>query len=184
MEDDLSETEFSIGRHCGVTFAGLKPASLVNLRKGDCATLARLARCFRRRGFSFVVLRSSAERQTVYVYHEEKLRQVLFSEEVNAFLAAEGYRYTSVLQAISQLKSRMRGKGDFPHEIGVFLGYPLHDVRGFIEDPHGSILSGCWKVYADPSAAEREFERYRHCSACICRLMKSGKSLTQIFHVS
>ncbi len=177
----MSETELSIGRHCGVTFAGLKPASLVNLRKGDRVTIARLARCFRRKGFSFMILKETDERQTVYIYHNERLQQALFSDEVRAFLTERGYRFESVDEALGELKERM--KGDFPHEIGVFLGYPLKDVRGFIEDPHGGKLSGFWKVYSDEDAAERTFERYRRCSACICRLMQNGKSLTQIFHV-
>lgn len=177
----LSEAEYSIGRHCGVTFAGLKPASLVNLRRGDRHTVARLARCFRRRGFSFVILRETDERQTLYIYHAEKLGRVLFSDAVKEFLHARGYRYSSVSEAIANLKERMAG--EFPHEIGVFLGYPLDDVRGFIENPRGGKFSGAWKVYGDEVRAEKAFERFRRCSACICRHMDSGKSLAQIFNV-
>ena len=177
----MSETEFSIGRHCGITFAGLKPASLVCLHKNDRVTITRLARCFRRKGFSFAVLRNAGERKTLCIYHNEKLRQVLFSDEIRAFLKECGYRYNSVQEAICELRSRM--EGDFPHEIGVFLGYPLHDVRGFIENPHGGKFSGCWKVYSNETAAEKTFERFRRCSACICRLMQNGKTLTQIFRV-
>ena len=37
---------------------------------------------------------------------------------------------------------------DFPHEIGVFLGYPLEDVVGFIRH-RGKCFTccGCWKSY-------------------------------------
>ena len=73
--------------------------------------------------------------------------------------------------------------GEFPHEIGVFLGYPLDDVRGFIENPHGGKVCGTWKVYGDEAQAEKAFERFKRCSACICRHMDSGKSLAQIFNV-
>lgn len=34
---------------------------------------------------------------------------------------------------LEQLRSRLHGSEEFPHEIGVFLGYPLNDVLGFIK---------------------------------------------------
>ena len=38
--------------------------------------------------------------------------------------------------------------GDFPHEIGLLLGYPPEDVSGFIENGGKNFLcSGYWKVY-------------------------------------
>ncbi|HIU97300.1 MAG TPA: hypothetical protein IAB15_02290 [Candidatus Ornithoclostridium faecigallinarum] len=49
----MSVTEYAIGRHCGVTFAGLKIASLVNLPKGDEDVLTMLARRFASKGFLF-----------------------------------------------------------------------------------------------------------------------------------
>lgn len=79
------------------------------------------------------------------------------------------------------MKCRM--KGEFPHEIGVFLGYPLGDVCGFLRDPDGCILCGAWKVYENVGEAARTFERFRRCSACICRHMDRGRTLSQIFNV-
>ena len=180
----MSETEFAIGRYCGVTFAGLKVASMVNLRRGERDVVARLARGFRRRGFCFVCLRACGERQVLYVYHEERLRGLLFSPDVRAFLEGFGYRYETVGEAVSQLRARMNALGAaFPHEIGVFLGYPLGDVRGFIADPAGCLFCGAWKVYQDEACARRTFERYKRCEACICRHMQRGRSLAQIFNI-
>lgn len=42
----MSATEYAIGRHCGVTFAGLKIASLVSLRKGEEDVIQTLSRRF------------------------------------------------------------------------------------------------------------------------------------------
>ena len=89
-------------------------------------------------------------------------------------------RYACAEEALRQLKERMNG--EFPHEIGVFLGYPLGDVCGFLRDPDGCILCGAWKVYENVDEAARTFERFRRCSACICRHMDNGRSLTQIFN--
>ena len=180
----MSETEFAIGRYCGVTFAGLKVASMVNLRRGERDVVVRLARGFRRRGFSFVCLRACGERQVLYVYHEEQLRSLLFSPDVRAFLEGFGYRYDTVGEALAQLRARMNALGAaFPHEIGVFLGYPLGDVRGFLRDPDGCVLCGAWKVYENADEAVRTFERFRRCSDCICRHMDRGRTLSQIFNI-
>lgn len=54
----------------------------------------------------------------------------------------------------------MEGEGEFPHEIGLFLGYPLCDVRGFIEDARGGVCLGCgyWKVYGEVEEREKLFK--------------------------
>ena len=131
----MSATEYAIGRHCGVTFAGLKIASLVSLRKGEEEVIQTLSRRFAGKGFAFILLREDEERLLVYVCHRARLEKYLFAPDVRAFLARFGYEYGSVEEALKQLKCRM--SGEFPHEIGVFLGYPLGDVCGFLRDPDG-----------------------------------------------
>lgn len=117
----MSATEYAIGRHCGVTFAGLKIASLVSLRKGEEDVIQTLSRRFAGKGFVFILLREDEERLLVYICHRARLTKYLFSPDVRAFLARFGYEYGSAEEALEQLKCRM--KGEFPHEIGVFLGF-------------------------------------------------------------
>ena len=46
----------------------------------------------------------------------------------------------------------------FPHEIGVLLGYPAEDVKGFVVNEGKNYLySGYWKVYGDLSEAKQLF---------------------------
>lgn len=53
----------------------------------------------------------------------------------------------------------------FPHEIGIFLGYPLEDVKGFIENSGRHFkICGQWKVYSDTKRAEKLFAKYAECS--------------------
>ena len=177
----MSAAEYAIGRYCGVTFAGLKIASLVSLRKGEEDVVQTLSHRFAGKGFAFRLLREDEERLLVFVFHRARLEKYLLSADVRAFLARFGYAYNSAEKALEQLKCRMNG--EFPHEIGVFLGYPLCDVCGFLQDPGGCILCGAWKVYENADEAARTFERFRRCSACICRHMDNGRSLTQIFNV-
>ena len=117
----------------------------------------------------------------MYICHKARLENYLMLPKIRAFLARFGYSYASIEEALQQLKDRMNG--ELSHEIGVFLGYPLCDVCGFLRDPYGYVLCGAWKVYENADEAARMFERFRRCSACICRHMDRGRTLTQIFNV-
>ena len=82
--------------------------------------------------------------------------------------------------AIEHLKRRLAaGRGSFPHEIGIFLDYPLCDVRGFIENKAQNFkLVGTWKVYGDPEEAQLRFRRFRSCTDCYLRQARCGRTST------
>lgn len=71
------------------------------------------------------------ERALVYVYRQEALAALLAQADVQAFLRAMGYGDTSPDGALAFLRQRLTESPCFPHEIGVFLGYPLSDVIAF-----------------------------------------------------
>ena len=70
----------------------------------------------------------------------------------------------------------------FPHEIGVFLDYPLHDVKEFMRNEgSGSKITGTWKVYGDEKAAKLRFEKFRKCTEIYNKLWRTGsKSILQL----
>ncbi len=39
-----------------------------------------------------------------------------------------GYREFTIRACLDRLSERMRANGEFPHEIGIFLGYPLEGM--------------------------------------------------------
>lgn len=178
----MSETEYALGYHCGVTFAGIKPASLISLKKEPSDAVDYYAERFAGKGFRFERMRESEERLLLYVYNFAKLKEVLFDEENFSFLKNRGYRYATTEEAVEELRGRLTG-AEFPHEIGVFLGYALEDVKGFIENPvEGVQLTGCWKVYGNAAEKAKLFDRYKRCSACILGKLQSGKPLAAIFN--
>ena len=68
--------------------------------------------------------------------------------------------------------------GSFPHEIGIFLGYPLDDVLGFIENKgENCLFCGFWKVYSEPERARRTFEKYVYCRSFLCNKIAGGLDL-------
>ena len=84
----------------------------------------------------------------------------------------------SHLVCLRELTRRLREGEEFPHEIGLFLGYPPEDVAGFMTHRGKNCKCvGCWKVYGDEYAARRRFAAYQSCTANYCRRRAGGASL-------
>lgn len=180
----MSEAEYALGYHCGITFAGLKPASLFWIDAEQFDSLGCLRRCFAEKDFRFVTLRQKNGKRLLFVFHREYLARILFAKDNFAFLHSLGYTYSAAGQAVVQLRDRIRADKEFPHEVGLFLGYPLEDVVGFMRDSKGGVcLCGYWKVYGDAERKARIFERYKRCADCICCKLRQGKPLAEIFGV-
>ena len=117
----------------------------------------------------------------IYVYRPEKLKQDFFDEKVQTILAHKGYDCTNQNRCVCRLVEKLRKDSEFPHEIGLFLGYPAEDVKGFIENKAASSkCSGCWKVYGDEREAEKRFNRFRKCTADYCMRMEKGSTLDKL----
>jgi hypothetical protein len=64
-----------------------------------------------------------------------------------------------------------------PHEIGLFLGIPLHDVLGFIKNSGKNYLyCGYWKVYEDVEGAKEMFEAYSKTKIKVMELVGEGNN--------
>ena len=86
---------------------------------------------------------------------------------------------------LEHLGRRLKENSGFPHEIGIFLGYPFDDVIGFKENKGQNYLfSGYWKVYSDEKSAKKLFEKFTKCRNAVCDRIVNGMLLTQIFKVA
>ena len=111
----------------------------------------------------------------VFVYRHDRLEQMLSDDAYQSFLAEAGYERTNLDGLLEQLAQRLRTQPEFPHEIGVFLGYPLRDVIGFIEN-HGRNFTCCgfWKSYGDPAEMQVCFACYRRCIQTYVAMFEQG----------
>ena len=177
---------------CAPVLAGLKAAGLFRYETGDCADLARRVAGWNAqlnpKGLRVRVLKGCAvtRQYLVYVYRESRLAAVLSEDPVRDFLSREGYRLPEQPMdcgmLLTQLSRRLCCGAEFPHEIGVFLGYPLADVVGFIQNRGQNFTCcGCWKSYSDPAAARQQFAQLSKCTAVYLRLFHSG---TPIFRLA
>lgn len=171
--------------HCAPTLASLKTANLFNYCYEDETQLEnylrRLNHKLSEKGVLLTLLRRTQHSALVYVYREKKLRQDLEKDGVSSFLKKYGYDNTEPKEALSILRKHFSAENGFPHEIGLFLGYPLGDVIGFIENAgRNSKCSGCWKVYCNECEAIKMFAKFDKCKTIYRRLFNEGKSLKQL----
>ena len=180
----LSPIERLLAYHCAPALAGIKPANLVSCAKDKSKSLSaeirRLSNELSPRGITLEILCECAGRALIMAYRRDLLSRCLSAPDMRRFLVENGYpKEFSPEGYLETLKQRLSGK-DFPHEIGAFLGYPLHDIRGFIDCPNGCIFTGEWKVYAEADKARTLFRRYRDCRRAMAVRARSGESLCTI----
>ena len=77
-------------------------------------------------------------------------------------LAIRGFEFPQMLQIMNlRFEGYQHGSAEFPHELGIFLGYPLADVKGFIEHNGKDFLyQGYWKVYENVEERKKMFSIY------------------------
>lgn len=172
--------------HCSApSLCGIKPASLFSMRS-ECfadgkAKLQEWRGDFRKSGRYFVPLEKDGGRFLMFVFDKNLLEKVVADEENSLYLIRKGYPVEKGLDGIlSELLHRLAFSSCFPHEVGLFLGYPLCDVVGFENDRSGCKFSGFWKVYGDLDEAERKMKMYKSCSEICMRMLGSGLSVPMI----
>ena len=184
MEDSLDRL---LAAHCSPALAGIKPASLVSASRARFPDLPRQLRAYRDafapRGLRFEIVCTCRERYLLLVYQEAQLTRRLREPRVQHMLAAFGYPAGQPLPALlAQLRRRIVQADGFPHEIGLFLGYPVEDVAGFIRHAgRGCKLCGYWKVYGDAEAASKLFDRLTRVCRAVTKRVEQGESLLQVF---
>ena len=171
--------------HCSPTLASVKAANLFNAVTEDDQELAEQVKQWNRlmnpKGVKLLVLRNHGRRALVYVYREKKLQEKLDESGVAGFLEKYGYTSTDAGYALNRLVERFSGQEEFPHEIGIFLDYPLGDVIGFIKNSGQNYKgAGCWKVYCNECETMKLFHKYRKCRNIYRSLWQNGRSVVQL----
>lgn len=172
-------------KFCSPTLAGLKTGSLISCPyfcKEDIIRKIRLLnQAFIPKGLCALPLRYINGRVLIYLFRPAQLKRDLSNIDAVRVLSAAGYQSTKPEHCLSELVRRLSNGGDFPHEIGLFLGYPPEDVLGFIENHARNFkYVGYWKVYGDEHEAKKRFTQYKNCTDIYRRCWENGKCITQL----
>ncbi len=163
-------------------------------------------KCFECKGLKVLELRRQRAHVLLLIYRPVVLQRLLRRIKAQALLAECGYPPRGSLdELLRHLQERMQtsgaggrrtitedcagadagsggrgtGAGErFPHEIGLFLGYPPHDVEGFIRYGGQNFRQcGFWKVYDNEKAVLHLFHCYAACIRRIYDSLQEGASL-------
>ena len=184
------ELDEVLAYHCGPALLGLKAANLVSVAREDIPDLeVRIGgyqRLFEGRGVRFRLMCGCGRRALLLVYRQELLQSQLAHPLARELLRRDGYPLDGELEELlDHLALRLAGQREFPHEIGLFLGYPPEDVEGFqVHRGRDCKLCGHWKVYSDVERAQALFRRYDRCRAALCRRLAQGVTLSQMFQAA
>ena len=147
--------------------------------------LARISMKLHNTNISLIILCTCKKRHLVMVYRAKELEEHLRSKEVSGYLREFGYRRDDFISNLIRLHQRMNGfynkMKEFPHEVGVFLGYPICDIKGFLENKGERYLhSGYWKIYGNLEETRKKFLSYDEAREIAIDEFLSGRELESI----
>ena len=176
--------EDMVVKYCAPTLAGIKTGGLFSCPFQDVRSLRVWLRQINRRlapkGVRVLSLRYRRGRALIYVYRPGMLCRDLKDIAAIRLLSERGYDCESPGCCIARLARILSGSEPFPHEIGLFLGYPPEDVLGFIENKSPCKCTGCWKVYGDVDSARITFTAYKNCTEEYCSRFADGSTLEDL----
>lgn len=110
-------------------------------------------------------------------YMAEHFTHFLERRDVKVLLNRAGYRAPySADHALDQLAERFKSTS-FPHEVGIFLGYPSKDVAaflGWIKLPLA--CQGPWKMFGNPRSSLGLAEIFSSCRRSMAERLASAQS--------
>ncbi len=182
VTDEEKRLSFLLAIHCAPVLSRIKAANMVTVTQNEYIGIKYI---LRGTDISCRFLKTGKDRGLLYLYWEKKLRSYLYLKEIVIFLEEYGYLSKDLDKMLGYLEKRIdcycRGGIAFPHEIGVFLEYPLNDVTGFLENKGKNfIYSGYWKVYHDVQGAVRKFKQYDTERYRMVRAVASGQNIQEI----
>lgn len=170
--------------YCAPCLLGKKPASLFSVPVEVYSESQTEIKKLKKMGLSIYFLYELNRKAHLLVFSEQKARELLHMDEIKKVYEFFGYKIgfsfeelkVRLFEKFRQFNSKrlLQNDGSFPHEIGLFLGYPPEDVlQYYLRKGRNYLFSGYWKVYTNP---ERALETFRLYDECRLYCMEKGKS--------
>lgn len=182
--DNMEYLFSTIARSAGPTIAKEKASSLITFSNNN-RNLQSIWEQFKstveeKLDINYFELKKDKTSTIVLFYNEKKLDSILKEEKNIQFLKRFGYvNDMKLVDALILLSKRFENL--CPHEIGIFLGYPVDDVAFFIDCPNEKCkMVGYWKVYHDIEEAKSIFKKYDDIKQNIISLIIKGIKPTEI----
>lgn len=167
---------------CTPILAGLKPSNLLIVPNW---AVGKLEEVLEETEFSFYCMSVQKDKVVFLIYRFTELLSYLNKTEVQKLLKELGYGICGIydmLEIVSEkYEAHLIKRSEFPHELGVLLGYPVVDVRGFMKHKGKNFLySGYWKVYGNLSETKQLFYEFEQAKVVVMQLYFLGYSIMDI----
>jgi len=171
---------------CAEVLAGVKPANLISLvnRTQLCGrNLYQLWQSHheelatRFADLTIKVLQTKERALLLLCYNNNHLERHLAHAGIRALLHKAGYETDAANEALlGELCRRIESNDSFPHEIGLFIGYPAKDVAAFMGLIKLPFACQClWKIYGNPEQSLGLAEQFRCCRQRMGAILATGK---------
>lgn len=163
---------------------GVKPAELLRVRHCYSSVNSEGLRvCLYRSdiyvilGLDYIELKVEDTSSLVLFYNPSALASTLAEKGNRQWLARLGYPEAgTAAELLSELRRRF-SRSSIPHEVGVFIGYPLKDVEGFMRRLPATPLHGrhgAWRIYGDVRESLSRMNRYEREEAAAADILLSA----------
>ena len=186
--NDLEYLYFLIAYYAAPTIGNIKPSSLVSFKnssRNNNEIWHRYKKTLKNNiNHNYIELFNKDKLTVVLFYNEKILTKILKNKENINFLYQYGYNENMSLDECLKHLSKRYNNG-CPHEIGIFLGYPLKDVKAFTSCcKKECLMVGYWKVYSDVKTAKKAFKSYDLIKNKVLQLLSTGTNPTQLFSMT
>lgn len=171
-------------KYCSPVLAGLKIGNLFTYNENKILVEEKVFKTniiLNKFDIYIKILKTTQHNSLIYVYRKDKLINYIYDDNIIQFLKKYDYNKFDLDSILNHLKNRIQKNNYFPHEIGLFLNYPIEDVKSFIENKGRNCkLCGYWKVYCDEENAIKCFKKYKKCTNVYNKHFMNGKKLEQL----
>jgi len=147
----------------GPVILGAKPAEIISYPKFDCSRCEKLQAIdvnfekaikvkYRK------VVQENGQIKIIF-YDPKHLDRSLNDLRHRKFLSSMGYPLNGTTEEYLDILTRKLKKGYCPDEIGIFLGYPLKDVLGYMGHPSLKLTKvQYWRVYGNSKVSDEKYQ--------------------------
>ena len=162
----------------GAVILGSKPAEIINVpgsKEDKKIKLSQIeaffSNCSR---ITYRIITTHDGGKRVLFINEKSMEKVLVNKRCINFLKFVGYSSDYELNAyMDELVFRLQSE-EFPHEIGVSLGYPLKDVLGFMGYGKNELVEvKNWRIYGDKEISYEVYNNFMRDKAIMKEMIES-----------
>ncbi len=179
---NLEELETQMALQCAPLMAGIKISNLLIVQNSNVGDVEKI---LEGTPITSDILYQTSRKTTFLLYRASEVKNYLNTEKVKVAMHQFGYEKMDLPSILKELSVRYHGymsrREEFPHELGLLLGYPVEDVLGFIENRGQNFLyTGYWKVYGNVDEAVALFARFERVKEQMIRMVSVGMDIPEI----